>query len=396
MTSQTTTRGRLLDPDTGLDSLIQRLLDDGFHVIGPIERAGSIEYAPVRHAGDLPTGLSVEQSPGRWRARHDDGHHRFGWTPAADSWKRWFFPPDDVILSVRRRDGSFTTTPPPPPARPLALIGARDCELRALDVLDRVLADPAHPDPRYIARRAATFVVAVTCGRPSATCWCTSMGGGPRPSSGFDIVLTELDDGDRAPDGHRLVAEAGTDRGAALLDALGAPEATAADLNGAAGVAAAAAAGMTQRLDGASLADQLAGTDLHSHWDDVAARCLSCGSCTLVCPTCFCSRIEDRTGLAVTDDGSPDVERHQRWASCFELDHSNLVGRPVRATTADRYRQWLLHKLHTWPAQFGTAGCVGCGRCTTWCPAGIDLPREAIALLGDPAHDRQDDRMMHQ
>jgi len=74
--------------------------------------------------------------------------------------------------------------------------------------------------------------------------------------------------------------------------------------------------------------------------------------------------------------------REQSWASCFQLEHSHLGGRAVRGTTAARYRQWLTHKLQTWPEQFGTLGCVGCGRCTTWCPAGIDIVDEAIALTG--------------
>jgi ferredoxin len=110
----------------------------------------------------------------------------------------------------------------------------------------------------------------------------------------------------------------------------------------------------------------------------------------MVCPTCFCSRIEDVTSLPSAGAGdSVRYVRQQRWASCFELDHSNLVGRPVRATTAARYRQWLTHKLQTWQPQFGTTGCVGCGRCTTWCPAAIDLVDEALALAGANQGDRR-------
>ena len=376
MTRGTGDAGRVLEPGSGLDRLVRALVDDGFRVIAPVERDGAVVYDVVARGDDLPRGLHVEQAPGRWRAWHDDGDHRFGWTPAADSWKRWFMPPEEVILSIRRSDHSFAVTSHTATPSPLAIVGARDCELRAIAVLDRVLADPDHPDPRYVARRASTFVVAVTCGRPASTCWCTSMGGGPRPAAGFDILLTEVDD----PGGHRLVAEAGTDRGDALLDRVGAPHARADDVAAAAAVASDAARSMPIRLDGSAVPAALRDSALHPHWDDVARRCLSCGNCTLVCPTCFCARIEDRTALA--PDVAPVVERHQRWASCFELDHSNLAGRPVRATTASRYRQWLTHKLQTWPAQFGTNGCVGCGRCTTWCPAGIDLVEEARVLVG--------------
>jgi ferredoxin len=203
------------------------------------------------------------------------------------------------------------------------------------------------------------------------------MGGGPEPRDGFDLKLTELAAGDHGVAAHRLVVTAGTARGQWVLDQLPTEPATASDLAAADSVVADAVAKMPVRVPGTELPRLLAGVAQHPQWDDVAARCLSCGNCTMVCPTCFCSTFSDHTAL-----GSDESVREQSWASCFELDHSNLGGRPVRVTTAARYRQWLLHKLQTWPEQFGTLGCVGCGRCTTWCPAGIDIVAEAAALAG--------------
>ena len=373
----------VLEPSSGLAALVEVLGESGYAVVGPVARDGVISYDTVHDGADLPTGVRTEQAPGHFRLTTDGSGTRFGWTPAADSWRRWFFPAEEELLRIRRTDGSFVVSRPEPPARPLALLGARDCEVRGVAVLDRVLLEGEHPDPRYAARRRDAFVVAVTCGVPADTCWCTSAGGGPHPEAGFDIRLTEV-----PGDAHRLVAEAGTERGADVLAAVAArcaaPEAGDADLADCAAVAERAAAGMRRPVDAATLPTLLAGADRHPHWDDVAARCLSCANCTLVCPTCFCVTIDDVTPL--TDDGSPATEsvRRQQWASCFQLDHSNLGGRPVRSTTASRYRQWLTHKLGTWQAQFGTSGCVGCGRCTTWCPAGIDLPVEA-ALLAVPS-----------
>jgi ferredoxin len=380
-----TAEPRLLDPVTGLDSLVRLLVDDGFRVIAPVAREGVVAYEEVSDATRMPTGLTVDQAPGRWRVGSDGSGHRFRWTPGADSWKRFVLPQHEELLRVRRRDGSFATRTAPDHERPMAFVGARACELRALTVLDRVLDDPVHPDPRYVGRRTGTFVVAVTCGVPSATCWCTSIGGTPQPDADVDLRLTEVDDGS----GHRLVAEPGTDRGVDVVDRLVADLATDDDLAAVAAVVAAAVEAMPLRIDGDAIARMLAGTELHPHWDLVADRCLSCGNCTMVCPTCFCSRIEDVTALPSAGAAeSLEFVRQQRWASCFELDHSNLVGRPVRATTAARYRQWLTHKLQTWPAQFGTTGCVGCGRCTTWCPAAIDLVDEALALAGTQQGDR--------
>jgi sulfhydrogenase subunit beta (sulfur reductase) len=376
---------RLLDPVTGLDSLVRLLAKDGFRVIAPLARAGVVAYDEVSDATGMPTGLTVDQAPGRWRVGYDGSGHRFGWTPGADSWKRFVLPQHEALLNVRRRDGSFAMPTARQPERPMAFVGARACELRALTVLDRVLDDPVHPDPRYVGRRTGTFVAAVTCGVPSATCWCTSIGGSPQPGADVDLRLTEVDDSS----GHRLVVEPGTERGVDVLDRLVGVLATEDDLAAVEAVVAAAVDAMPLRIDGDALGRMLAGTELHPHWDRVADRCLSCGNCTMVCPTCFCSRIEDVTSLpAAGAADSLQFVRQQRWASCFELDHSNLVGRPVRATTASRYRQWLTHKLQTWSAQFGTTGCVGCGRCTTWCPAAIDLVEEALALSGAKQGDR--------
>jgi Fe-S-cluster-containing hydrogenase component 2 len=113
----------------------------------------------------------------------------------------------------------------------------------------------------------------------------------------------------------------------------------------------------------------------HPRWDDVAERCLACTNCTLVCPTCFCGSVED-----VTDLVGETAERWRRWDSCFTLDHSFLHGGSVRSSTRARYRQWLTHKLASWIDQFGTSGCIGCGRCITWCPVGIDITEEVAAI----------------
>ena len=132
---------------------------------------------------------------------------------------------------------------------------------------------------------------------------------------------------------------------------------------------------MGRELDTDGIKELLYRNYEHPRWDEVAERCLTCGNCTMVCPTCFCTTVED-----VTDLAGEHVERHQRWDSCFTVDYSYIHGGAVRASTRSRYRQWMTHKLATWFDQFGSSGCVGCGRCITWCPVGIDITEEARAI----------------
>jgi ferredoxin len=201
------------------------------------------------------------------------------------------------------------------------------------------------------------------------------MGTGPRPRAGYDLALTEIL-GDGGP--HRFLAEAGSDRGADVLDALPGPPASTGDLAAADRVAAEATGQMGRAVQTEGLREVLYASAESSRWDEIATRCLACTNCTLVCPTCFCTSVEDVTDLTGTAR-----ERHRVWDSCFSADYSYLHGGSVRAATASRYRQWMTHKLASWIDQFDTSGCVGCGRCITWCPAAIDITAEAAALRAD-------------
>jgi ferredoxin len=235
-----------------------------------------------------------------------------------------------------------------------------------------VFLDGPEPDPCYAARRSAAFVIAVNCTAPGGTCFCVSMGTGPRANAGFDLSLTELTDGD-----HRFLVEVGSADGDAVLAEIARAEASAADVDGAEALVADAASRMGRSMDAIGLRELLAASYEHPRWDEVAERCLTCANCTLVCPTCFCATVED-----VTDLTGDHTERWRRWDSCFTADFSYIHGGSVRASGRSRYRQWLTHKLGTWHDQFGESGCVGCGRCITWCPVGIDLTEEIAALRG--------------
>jgi len=363
----------VLDLD-GLDRLVAALTDGGYTVLGPTVRDGAIVPGPVASVADLPRGVGDDQTPARYRLTEREDGALFGFAAPATSWKPLLFPARQLIWRGTRRPHGFDMTAPDDVPPRYALLGVRSCDLAAIGIHDRVLAQrwgqrPA-ADPDYAARRDDLFVVAVACGTPSQTCFCASMGTGPAPSEGFDLALTEI-----TGELHRFVVHVGSPAGAQVLEALPATAATQQDLDDADAVVTEAVAAMGRRLSTPGLPGLLDAEVEHPRWDDVASRCLACGNCTAVCPTCFCTAVQD-----VTDLTGDHTERWRVWDSCFSAGFSYVHGGPIRSSTKSRYRQWLTHKLGTWTAQFDTSGCVGCGRCITWCPVGIDITAEAAAL----------------
>ncbi len=352
-------------------ALLKGLAAEGYTLIGPVQRSRAIAYDVLDCEAELPIGRGDRQGPGTYRLtlRHDA--MLFGQRVPQDSWKRFLFVPQLRLWSARRGGREFTASETARERPRLALIGARPCDVQAIAVQDLTFLNGPFPDADYQARRQGLFVVAVHCLEPGETCFCASMGAGPRATRGFDIALIELLDAQ----GHRFLVEVGSETGARLIGQLGLSRATERDSSLGEALLAQAAQKMGRALDSNDLPGLLSRNLEHPRWDDVAARCLACANCTLVCPTCFCASLEDRSDLS-----GREAERIRRWDSCFTLDHSRLHDGPVRRTFRSRYRQWLTHKVGTWVAQFGVSGCVGCGRCITWCPVGIDLTEELSAI----------------
>jgi ferredoxin len=332
---------------------------------------GAIESASM-----LPAGWEDRQECGRYTLTHTDSPRLFGITHGSHSWKGLLHPPAVRLWRAERGPHGVRFADGDPAPAPMALLGVRPCELKAIHVQDAVLLDPPDSDVVYRARREPAFIVVVQCARAGGTCFCASMDTGPRARAGFDLALTEM----VGPEGHWFLAEVGTHRGAEVLMMVPSRPATAREIALAEHAVASVAEQQGRHLDTADLASRLSERYDHPHWDELEARCLACGNCTLVCPTCFCTTVEDHADLA---DTTSDRVRH--WDTCFSLGFSYIHGGSVRPSTRARYRQWLMHKLSTWHTQFGTAGCVGCGRCITWCPVGIDLTEEARTVTGGPA-----------
>ena len=354
----------------GFSALLDALVAAGHELIGPTVRDGAIVLDRIGGVTDLPRGVGDQQAPGRYRLRARDDEALFGYAAPSQGWKRELFPPEVPLVQIRRGPHGLAFQASVSPARKLALIGVRGCDLAAIAIHDRVLRDGAYADQDYAARRAGVFVLAVSCGSPAGSCFCASMGTGPDVHGEYDLAATEVLEGE-----HRFVIEIGTEAGHAVVARVTSRDATAADLAAAASVVEIARGRMGRALDTTGLRDAIMGQLEHPRWGEVAARCLGCASCTLVCPTCFCTSIADTTDLS-----GEVATRTRRWDSCFTAEFAFIHGGSVRPSLRARYRQWLSHKLATWHDQFGGSGCVGCGRCITWCPAGIDITEEVAAL----------------
>ncbi len=357
-------------PRKAFDTLLSALRDGGYDCAAPVVRDGAVVYTRLQAHDLLPSGISIQQAPGHYRVEFTDSPRNFSWANGPQALKPFVFTASEPLWSVRRDpDGELRFTEADTSQDPVAIIGVRSCDLAALALQDRHFLGGDCVDPHYQARRASLFLVAVNCSHPSDTCFCVSTGDGPTASDGYDLLLDELDDG--------FVIQAGSSAGQNLLERLPLASPTGKQLQDITRQNLHAAECQARRLPPGNLEPALFANLDHPHWQTVAERCLSCGNCTSVCPTCFCYRELDRGSL------DPDRSEHVReWDSCFTQGHSYIHGVTIRAGTDLRYRQWLTHKLGSWHSQYGRSGCVGCGRCISWCPVGIDLTEEVAMIVG--------------
>ena len=358
-------------PRAEFPQLFTVLAAKGYRVIAPTIDQQAIVYDEVTSVDQLPQGWTDEQSPGRYRLVKRDDELYFGFTVGPDAWKKFLFPPRTALTEAERTGAGwqFRNSDDQPPK--YAFLGVRGCDLAAIRMQDRIFLSGAYVDPIYQARRKEALIIAVNCTQAATTCFCTSMGTGPKCASGFDLALTELPTG--------FVVEVASGDGAEVMAELPTRAVMIAELQAAQAARERATQMIERRMDTHDIRDLLLSNLEHPQWDDVAARCLSCTNCTMVCPTCFCSSVDE-----ISDLTGDHVQRVRQWDSCFDIAFSYMNGGTVRDNIRARYRQWLTHKLASWIDQFGSSGCVGCGRCITWCPPGIDLTNEVAAIRGAP------------
>ena len=370
----------VIEPEA-LDGLLKALTGRGFRVVGPTVRDGAIVYEDLESAAELPIGWKDSQDAGTYRLERREDEARFGYAVGPHSWKQFLLPARIRLWRAKRTDEGFEVEEEPLEDTPLALIGVRACELHGIAIQDRVFLGGSYADRDYAARRKDAFVVAVNCFEPAGTCFCVSMGTGPKAEAGYDLALTEILDG-----AHRLLVEVGTERGAEVLSEL--PHRAAGACRPRGGRRRGLGRG---REDGpharrhrhprparAQPRERALGRRRHAlpHVRQLHARLPN-----LLLPHRRGPHRPDRRPLRADEV----------WDSCFTLDHSYIHGGSIRPSGRSRYRQWLTHKFGTWHDQFGSSGCVGCGRCIAWCPVGIDVTEELTAIRASEGADHADD-----
>ncbi|MCB9110184.1 MAG: 4Fe-4S dicluster domain-containing protein [Anaerolineales bacterium] len=349
------------------DLLLKKLQELGYEVVGPRVDEQTLRYGQINTMNDLPKGYISKQEAGRFQLIHT-GHSRyFDVIPGAQSWKQFLFPSRVELFELNKNAGRWDINRTESHSPAYAFIGVRGCELAAIQIQDKAFIREDFTDPFYQERRERAFLIAVNCSNPAGTCFCASMGTGPRVESGADLILTELD--------NVFLLKIGSELGRNVLNGLPVESASAFLLQAAERELEQASKKMGRTLDTEDLPELLLENLDAAHWQKINSRCLSCANCTQVCPTCFCWDTVDTMSLNGTE-----TKRERVWDSCFNPGYSYQAGGNTRPTIHSRYRQWLSHKFGTWKVQYGTLGCTGCGRCITWCPAGIDITEEIAAL----------------
>jgi len=356
---------------SNFQSLIDALKTAGYLPIGPKIQNGAVILGEIEHAENLPIGMRDTQKASSYKLENDSGGMLFGYSLGPQSWKKYLFPPTQNLFAVKRSKNGWKDVSINEKIPDYAFLGIRPCEIKAIGILDEIFINGEFADPAYSARRRNNFILAVNCTLPGNTCFCASMGTGPRAKTGYDLAVTEIvKDSD-----HFFLVEIGSEKGAGIVQQIKVRPAAGTEIETAEAVMEKSAVSMKLAVNNTGLKELLQSNIDHSYWDKIASRCLTCGNCTMVCPTCFCTTVEDSTDLQ-----GNEAFRRRTWDSCFTMDYSYIHGGSVRYSSAARYRQWLMHKFANWHDQFGSAGCVGCGRCITWCPAGIDITKEIRAF----------------
>jgi ferredoxin len=265
--------------------------------------------------------------------------------------KEVVFPQTERILSITNQDQEVILTEPSVPQQ--VVFGIRPCDAHGIAVLDAVFIEKAPVDMGYAHKREATTLIGLSCPQMWEDCFCTSMGGAPNDSSHVDVLLTSVNEG--------YAVELITEKGKALSADLDVQEINGElpepDLNPRRSV-------LAQEHWPQHFGDE--------YWENLAERCLECRICAYVCPVCRCFDVRDQ--VVEQGVGCSQFDRLRTWDSCTRVNYGVVAGgHNPRDRKGERLRNRFFCKFHYIAVEYGSEGCVGCGRCIESCPVNIDI-----------------------
>jgi len=333
--SDPTTNSKAILSPGDLGRLLSFLIER-FDVYGPVAKGKQVVFGSIHQPGDLRLDYVTTILPP----------------------KKFFYAPFETVFHFHRELG--ITAQQGISDRGKVLFGIHPCDVAALGLLDRVM-EGGYNDTVYQAKRQQTLIVALNCNSAGEHCFCTSFGTGPEATRGFDLAITNL--------GERFLLEAGTPVGAEMIEILALEPAETGDLWEKESRMRKARERIPKRMHTERLPRLLNQNFDHPVWAKLNERCLSCGACTVACPTCYCFNVWDQVNLDLTTG-----QRKMVWDSCQLVDFGEVaMGHNFRRDRTARVKQRVYHKLSYFNTQYGDFGCVGCGRCTEACIKHIDL-----------------------
>jgi len=345
-----------------------RNLRDSYRLIGPVIEDGVIVLREMV-LDELPAGAIDSQSPGKYRLLNKRDEEIFSFSNGPDSFKRFLYPSIKNLYYFKKTRKGLEIKIPDEDDKNFAFFGIRACDIKAMEILKKVFSDIKGHE----LTRRSPLIIGVNCSRPNENCFCHSLGSGPEIKNGADMVITELRDG--------LMIETGLDR-IEFLEDIDYVEATEKEFIEKRTVIEGCKDRIKKSVHSGDLSGRIYRNLEDPRWKIVSERCLACGNCTQVCPTCFCTSTFDVIDIPSLKRSSEGLsgKRLRVWDSCFSTNFARVHGGNFRPSRRARYRHWLSHKFGYWIDQFGMIGCVGCGRCITWCPVGIDVTEELNSL----------------
>lgn len=314
-------------------------------------------------AGDLFAPVQLTEGVSVFKKIDHPGEVSLSQLVPQKSAKEVFFPQSEVMFHYQIAGNQGATVSEQKIERERILLGARPCDIEAIAIIEKVFTGEDYTDVYFLEKRKKTTIITLSCNHPLTTCFCASTGGGPFRREGSDLFLTDL--------AQSYLVELLTEKGQTFSKNRFFRKASLQEIDTVRELDAKARKKVNGSIPVEGIEKQLDLMVESPFWDRIHEKCIGCGVCTFLCPTCHC--------FDITDEAAPlKGERVRNWDSClFPVYSLETSGHNPRPTGRERTRQRLMHKFNYYPKNFGRMACVGCGRCILYCPVQFDI-REAI------------------